>query len=86
MLIITIPRFLSAGFMVMVDLFFIRLFKAQFCFKDKFFSIVLQMFGKLSTTSYFVASIYFSRGAMPVYRSCGDSMFGAGKNLIALCT
>ena len=83
---ITIPRFLSAGFMVMVDLFFVRLFNALSCFRDKFFSVVLQMFGRLSTTSCFVSSIYFSRGAMPVYRSCGDSIFGAGRNLIALCT
>ena len=86
MFIITILRCLSAGFMVMVDLFFVRLFKALFCFRDKFFSVVLQMFGKWSTTICFVSSIYFSRGAMPVYCSCGDSMFGAGRNLIALCT
>ena len=59
---ITIPRFLSAGFMVMVDLFFVRLVKALFCFRDKFFPVVLQMFGKLSTTSCFVSSIYFSGG------------------------
>ena len=72
--------------MVMVDLFFVRLVKALFCFRDRFFPVVLQIFGKLSTTSCFVSSIYFSRGAMPVYCSCGDSTFGAGINVIALCT
>lgn len=79
----TIPRFLSAGLIVMIDFLFFKLDKALCCSGVKNW-VISQMCGKLSSTNCFVSSMYFSKVARFVYRSCGDSMDGDGKNFIFL--
>ena len=80
----TMPKFLSAGLIVTVCRFFLRLARAVRCCRVRLLVVVLQIVGRLSSSNCFVSSMYFSRWAIPVYRCCGDSMVGGGRNLIRL--
>ena len=81
---ITIPRFLSAGLTVITGLLRFRVLRARCCWEFRFLLGYLQIYGKLLATSSFVSSICFSRLAMPVYRCCGDSITGGGRNFMGL--
>ena len=80
----TMPRFLSAGLIVMCVFAFFSLVKAVRCCRERLGLSLQQMLGRLSAMRCFVSSMYCSRWETPEKRCIGDSILGGGRNFMRL--
>ena len=82
----TIPRFLSAGLIVICALYLLSLKSDFLCATDKLLLEGLQICGSCSSNTVFVVSMYCSTCPYPEYVSLGVMYLGLVRNFIGLWT